>query len=83
MDALFGSVAATVGADAVGILLTGMGSDGARGLLAMAQAGAHTIAQDEASCTVFGMPRAAISLGAAAVIAPINRIAQHALKKAA
>ncbi len=83
VDALFGSVAATVGADAVGILLTGMGSDGARGLLAMAQAGAHTIAQDEASCTVFGMPRAAISLGAAAVIAPINRIAQHALKKAA
>jgi two-component system chemotaxis response regulator CheB len=49
----------------------------------MAQAGAHTIAQDEATCTVFGMPRAAISLGAAAVIAPIGEIAHYALGKAA
>jgi two-component system chemotaxis response regulator CheB len=62
----------------VGILLTGMGSDGAKGLLAMAQKGARTIAQDEATCTVFGMPRAAISLGAAKVIAPIGHIARHA-----
>ncbi len=83
VDALFCSVAETVGAKAVGILLTGMGSDGAKGLLAMSQAGAHTIAQDEASCTIFGMPRAAISLGAASVVAPITRIAQYALKKAA
>ena len=52
-------------------------------MLAMAQAGAHTIAQDEATCTVFGMPRAAISLGAAQVIAPIGRIARHALRTAA
>lgn len=83
VDMLFGSVAQTVGARAVGALLTGMGSDGARGLLAMAQAGAPTIAQDEATCTVFGMPRAAISLGAAGVIAPIGEIANHALGKAA
>lgn len=83
VDELFHSVAAKVGDKAVGILLTGMGSDGAKGLLAMAQAGSHTIAQDEATCTVFGMPRAAISLGAAGVVAPISRIAQHALKKAA
>ncbi|GGN58397.1 chemotaxis response regulator protein-glutamate methylesterase [Novosphingobium indicum] len=83
VDALFNSVAQFVGADAVGILLTGMGQDGAKGLLAMSEAGAHTIAQDEATCTVFGMPRAAISLGAARVVAPINSIARHALNKAA
>lgn len=83
VDALFASVAQVVGPDAVGILLTGMGRDGAQGLLAMAEAGAHTIAQDESTCTVFGMPRAAITLGAARVVAPINRIARHALNKAA
>jgi len=83
VDVLFHSVAEKVGHAAVGVLLTGMGSDGARGLLAMAQVGAHTIAQDEATCTVFGMPRAAISLGAAGVVAPIDRIAQHVLRKAA
>ncbi len=83
VDMLFGSVAQVVGARAVGALLTGMGSDGARGLLAMSQAGAATIAQDEATCTVFGMPRAAISLGAAGVVAPIGEIALYALGKAA
>ena len=83
VDVLFHSVAEAVGARAVGVLLTGMGSDGAKGLLAMAESGACTIAQDEATCTVFGMPRAAISLGAASVVAPIDRIAQHVLKKAA
>jgi two-component system chemotaxis response regulator CheB len=83
VDVLFHSVAECAGARAVGVLLTGMGSDGAKGLLAMAQAGAQTIAQDEATCTVFGMPRAAISLGAAAIVAPIDRIAQHVLRKAA
>jgi two-component system chemotaxis response regulator CheB len=60
-----------------------MGADGAEGLLAMSRAGAQTIAQDEATSTVFGMPRAAIALGAAQVIAPINRIARHALSSAA
>jgi len=78
VDALFASVAQRLGAQAVGILLTGMGADGARGLLAMHQAGAFTIAQDEASCTVFGMPRVAISMGAASLVAPLGRIAQHA-----
>lgn len=78
VDALFHSVAQVAGPNAVGILLTGMGADGAKGLLAMAQAGAHTIAQDEASCTVFGMPRVAISLGAANIVAPLGAIAQHA-----
>lgn len=83
VDVLFASAAAVVGAGAVGILLTGMGQDGARGLLALHDAGAHTIAQDEGTCTVFGMPRAAISLGAARIIAPINSIARHAFNKAA
>jgi two-component system chemotaxis response regulator CheB len=83
VDMLFGSVARIAGAQAVGILLTGMGSDGAQGLLAMAQAGARTIAQDEATSTVFGMPRAAISLGAAGVVAPIGQIARHTFNKAA
>lgn len=83
VDVLFQSVAKVYGDRAVGILLTGMGSDGAQGLLAMAQAGAFTIAQDEATCTVFGMPRAAIALGAASVVAPIGRIARHAFVKAA
>ncbi|PEQ12793.1 chemotaxis response regulator protein-glutamate methylesterase [Novosphingobium sp. PC22D] len=83
VDVLFRSVADVVGSHAVGILLTGMGADGAEGLLTMSKAGAHTIAQDESTSTVFGMPRAAISLGAAQVVAPINRIARHALTKAA
>lgn len=83
VDALFESVARVCGNRAVGILLTGMGADGAQGLLAMQNAGAFTIAQDEATCTVFGMPRAAISLGAASVVAPIGRIAHHTFRKAA
>jgi two-component system chemotaxis response regulator CheB len=83
VDVLFESVAATAGPRAVGILLTGMGADGAQGLLQMARAGALTIAQDEATCTVFGMPRAAIAIGAANVVSPLNQIARHALGKAA
>ena len=83
VDVLFRSVADLIGAQAVGILLTGMGSDGAEGLLALSQSGARTIAQDEATCTVFGMPRAAIALGAAGVIAPLGTIARHAFSKAA
>ncbi|MFW6148019.1 MAG: protein-glutamate methylesterase/protein-glutamine glutaminase, partial [Thermodesulfobacteriota bacterium] len=65
VDVLFHSVAAYAGSNAVGVLLTGMGSDGASGLLKMRQAGAHTVAQDEKSCIVFGMPKEAIRLGAA------------------
>jgi len=83
VDALFLSVAERLGPNAVGILLTGMGSDGAQGLLAMHRAGAFTIAQDEASCTVFGMPRAAIALGAAEVISPLNAIPSQLFRIAA
>ena len=65
VDVMFSSVAEAAGARAVGVLLTGMGSDGAQGLLQMHQAGARTIAQDESSCVVFGMPKEAIRAGAA------------------
>jgi two-component system chemotaxis response regulator CheB len=75
VDVLFDSVAAVAGANAVGALLTGMGSDGAQGMLKMKRAGARTIAQDEASCIVFGMPREAIRLGAADHVLPLQRIA--------
>lgn len=64
VDVLFDSVAKTAGADAVGIILTGMGGDGAKGLLAMRQAGARTIGQDESTCIVYGMPKVAYDLGA-------------------
>jgi len=74
VDVMFSSVADAAGSRAVGVLLTGMGSDGARGLLKIKQAGARTIAQDEASCVVFGMPKEAIRLGAADQIASLSRI---------
>jgi two-component system chemotaxis response regulator CheB len=70
VDCLFQSVAACRGVHAAGVLLTGMGDDGARGLFAMRQAGALTFAQDEASCVVFGMPGAAVRLGAAQFVLP-------------
>jgi two-component system chemotaxis response regulator CheB len=73
---LFKSVAQTGGANAVGVLLTGMGHDGAEGLLALRRSGAHTIAQDEATSVVFGMPREAILLGAAEHVVPLARIAE-------
>lgn len=75
VDVLFESCAETLGVNAVGVILTGMGADGARGLLKMRQAGAHTIAQDEATCVVFGMPREAIALGGAEHILPLYSIA--------
>ncbi len=74
VDVMFSSVAEAAGSRAVGVLLTGMGSDGARGLLKMKQNGARTIAQDEASCVVFGMPKEAIRLGAADEVASLNRV---------
>lgn len=81
VDMLFRSVA-KLGADAVGIILTGMGSDGAQGLLEMRQAGARTLGQDEASCVVYGMPRAAAAIGAVERELPLNRIATAALEAA-
>jgi two-component system chemotaxis response regulator CheB len=74
VDVMFSSVAEATGSHAVGVLLTGMGSDGARGLLKMKQAGARTIAQDETSCVVFGMPKEAIRLGAADQVASLTRV---------
>jgi two-component system chemotaxis response regulator CheB len=76
VDVLFLSVAETAGAEAVGVLLTGMGADGAKGLLTMRQAGARTIVQDEATCVVYGMPREAAELGAAERILPLDQIAE-------
>ena len=64
VDVLFHSVAKAAGADAVGIILTGMGGDGGKGLLAMRKAGARTIGQDESTCVVYGMPKVAYDLGA-------------------
>ena len=79
VDVLFCSVAEAAGKLAVGVLLTGMGSDGAQGLLKMRQSGARTIAQDEASCVVYGMPREAAELGAAGQILPLAAVAQAML----
>lgn len=78
VDVLFQSVSQAAGPHALGILMTGMGEDGADGLLAMKQSGAMTFAQDEASCVVFGMPRAAIVRGAVHQVLPLTRI-PHAI----
>jgi two-component system chemotaxis response regulator CheB len=77
VDVLFNSAAQSAGANAVGVILTGMGADGAEGLLAMKKQGAYTIAQDEASCVVFGMPKEAIKRGAALKVLPLSRIAEE------
>ena len=75
-DHLFHSIAKVYGATAIGVILSGMGCDGAKGLFAMRQSGAHTIAQDKATCVVFGMPAVAIELGAAEQILPAQQIAK-------
>ncbi len=74
VDVLFDAVAAELGPDGAACLLTGMGRDGAQGMLAVRQAGGATIAQDEASCVVYGMPREAMLLGAAERILPLDAI---------
>ncbi|WP_444984325.1 protein-glutamate methylesterase/protein-glutamine glutaminase [Halomonas mongoliensis] len=79
VDVLFRSAAEQAGRNSVGVLLTGMGKDGAAGLLEMRQAGAPTIAQDEASCVVFGMPREAIALGGATEVLSLEQIAPRLL----
>jgi two-component system chemotaxis response regulator CheB len=83
VDVLFHSVAEAAGPKAVGVLLSGMGNDGAQGLLRMRQAGARTIAQDEASCVVFGMPREAIAIGAAEQVVSLRSVADALLAAAA
>jgi two-component system, chemotaxis family, protein-glutamate methylesterase/glutaminase len=79
VDVLFRSVAVSAGRNAVGVIMTGMGDDGAQGLLEMKETGAITIAQDEASCVVFGMPREAIARGATDFVLPLTQIARQAL----
>jgi two-component system chemotaxis response regulator CheB len=74
VDVLFRSVAQSAGPNATGIIMTGMGDDGAVGLREMFDAGAHTVAQDENSCVVFGMPKVAIGLGGVKAILPLTRI---------
>jgi two-component system chemotaxis response regulator CheB len=80
VEVMFNSVAKFVGANAVGIILTGMGSDGALGLKAMRDAGARTVAQDEASSVVWGMPGEAVKCGAAEKILPLDKIAFEMLR---
>ena len=77
VDVLFRSMARYAGSNGTGILLTGMGDDGARGLLEMREAGATTIAQDEQSSLVFGMPREAIKLGAAQKVYSLEKIINY------
>ncbi|MBL7152938.1 MAG: chemotaxis protein CheB [Phycisphaerae bacterium] len=76
VEVLFNSVAKYAAANAVGAILTGMGNDGAGGLLNMRQSGAHTIAEDETSCVVFGMPKEAIDRGAAEKVVPLSDVAK-------
>lgn len=80
VDVLFHSVAKSAGKNAVGVLLTGMGCDGAQGLLAMRQSGARTLVQDEESCAVFGMPKEAIRIGAAEEVVPLSRMGAAILR---
>jgi two-component system chemotaxis response regulator CheB len=77
VEVLFGSAARVVGRNAIGIMLTGMGADGARAMREMKDAGAYNVAQDEDSCVVFGMPREAIAAGACDQVLPLGQIAGH------
>jgi len=81
VDVLFRSAAQHAGKNAVGVILTGMGRDGAAGLLDMRKAGAYTLAQDEASCIVFGMPREAIAMGAADEIASLSEMSRRVMTR--
>ncbi|HYR26610.1 MAG TPA: chemotaxis response regulator protein-glutamate methylesterase [Aquabacterium sp.] len=79
VEVLFKSAARVAGPNAIGVMLTGMGADGARAMREMRDAGAYCVAQDEASCVVFGMPREAIAAGAVHEVLPLNKIALHVL----
>ncbi|MBN2524519.1 MAG: chemotaxis response regulator protein-glutamate methylesterase [Bacteroidales bacterium] len=81
VDVLFRSAAKFAGQNAAGIIMTGMGDDGAKGLFEMNQTGAYTIAQDEKSCIVFGMPKAAINLKAVDIVLPLEKIPDHVYQK--
>ncbi len=81
VDVMFRSVAKTAGSNAIGVLLTGMGKDGAKGLKMMKDAGAVTLAEDESTCIVFGMPRAAIELGGADRVVPLHEMAGAIVKE--
>lgn len=83
VDVLFRSAAQAAGANALGVILTGMGKDGAAGMLEMRQAGAYTIAEDESTCVVFGMPREAIAAGGVEEVAPLHEIAPRLFAKLA
>lgn len=80
VDVLFHSVAQAAGANAIGAILTGMGKDGADGMLAMRRAGARTVGQDEASCIVYGMPRVAFEMGGVEVQMPLGRVAEKIIE---
>jgi two-component system chemotaxis response regulator CheB len=80
VDVLFQSVAKHAARNAVGVMLTGMGADGAKGMLAMKESGAHTLAQDETTCVVYGMPKEAVKLGAVDEIVPLPQIARAIIK---
>jgi two-component system chemotaxis response regulator CheB len=82
VDVLFRSAATSCGALAIGVILTGMGDDGARGLKAMRDAGCETFAQEQASCVVYGMPREAVRLGAATYVLPVRALTLAALAAA-
>jgi two-component system chemotaxis response regulator CheB len=79
VDVLFDSAAELVGRNAIGVILTGMGKDGACGLLRMRKAGARTFGQDEASCVVYGMPREAALIGAVEQVASLHELSQRVL----
>jgi two-component system chemotaxis response regulator CheB len=83
VEVLFQSVAEVAGANAMGVMLTGMGKDGAHAMRVMRDAGSFNVAQDEASCVVFGMPREAIALGAVQEVLPVTQIAERLLKELA
>jgi two-component system chemotaxis response regulator CheB len=82
VDVLFRSAARYAGKNAIAVIMTGMGDDGAKGMLEMKEAGAYTIAQDEDSCVVFGMPKKAIELDAVDRILPLDAIAGGVLREA-